>query len=256
MKIAAQLYTLRELLNGKNKAEIFNILKQVKKIGYDVVEIAGFGDITNELALIILEVCTELAIEICASHLGLEFLEENLDWVIEYHKMWGCKHVGIGSMPKEMRSKKGTVEFVKRCNVVCKQLHKNGLTLMYHNHKFEFEKFDEKIMMEILLDTLDPTSIQLELDTYWVQAGGSDPVDWIYKAKGRMHIVHFKDFRIVNDEQQFAEIGQGNLDWDKIIKACEETGILYAVVEQDSFTDDPINSLKISYNYLQNKGLH
>ena len=59
-----------------------------------------------------------------------------------------------------------------------------------------------------------------------------------------------KYFRIVEDEQQFAEVGYGNLNWDKIIEACRKTGIEIAAVEQDGFTDNPIESLCMSFDYL------
>ncbi len=240
-KIAAQLYTLRNLLKDKSREKIFDVLKQIKKIGYDAVQISGVGDVDSKIAQNFKEACEELELEICATHLSLGFLKNNLDWVIEYHKMWQCKYVGIGSMPNSMRNLSGALEFADKCNELGKKLKEHNLYLIYHNHKFEFERFNDKILMEHLYESFNQNYIEFEIDTYWVQAGGANPVEWIYKVDGRMSVIHFKDFRITNDEQQFAEIGQGNLDWQGIIKACEDTGVLYAAIEQDSFMDDPIN---------------
>ena len=254
-RITAQLYTVRELLQGKSPEEIYSVLKQIKEIGYDSVQISAVGNIDRKLAETYRDICEQLELEICVTHTNLDKLENDLDWVIEYHKMWGCTRIGIGSIPEDMRYEQGMRDFIPRLNAVAAKVAPHGQKIVYHNHKFEFEKFDGKTMMETLFQEFDPENIEFEIDTYWVQAGGENPVNWIYKTDGRMSIIHFKDFRIKNDEQQFAEIGQGNLNWDMIIDACTETGVKYAAIEQDSFTDDPMASLKMSYDYLKAKGL-
>lgn len=254
-RITAQLYTVRELLQGKSKQEIYGVLKQIKEIGYDSVQISAVGDIDMCLAETYRDICAELDLEICVTHTSFDKLESDLDWIIEYHKMWNCTRIGVGSMPESFLSKKGVADFIKRCNAIGEKMAQNGQKLVYHNHKFEFEKYDGTTIMEMLFDGFDTNNIEFEIDTYWVQAGGENPVTWIFKTDGRMSVIHYKDFRIKNNEQQFAEIGQGNLNWDLIIEACHETKVEYAAIEQDSFTDDPMNSLKISYDFLKEKGL-
>ena len=254
-KIAAQLYTVRELLAGKNKSEIFKVLEQIKEIGYNAVQISGVGSVDMKLAEIYSKACKDLELEVCATHTSLENLESDLPWIVDYHKMWDSKFVGIGAMPEKYRNKKGLKEFIDKCNEIGEKLDEYDLRLIYHNHKFEFEKIGSKTMMQKLVKGFDSDFVEFEIDTYWIQAGGENPVNWIYKTDGRMSVVHFKDFRIKDDEQQFAEIGKGNLNWNRIIEACRETEIQYAAVEQDSFTDNPIESLRISYNYLKKKGL-
>ncbi len=254
--ITAQLYTVRELLQGKSREEIYSVLKTIKDTGYDSVQISAVGEVDMKLAEIYRDVCSELGLEICVTHTSLDKLENDLDWTIEYHKMWNCTRIGIGSMPPEYRNPEGVKVFIEKCNEIGKKMAPHGQKIVYHNHKFEFEKYDGKTIMEHLFDGFDPKYVEFEIDTYWVQAGGENPIKWIYKTDGRMSIIHYKDFKIKDDEQQFTEIGQGNLNWDLIIEACRETGVSYAAIEQDSFTDDPLNSLKISYDFLKNKGLN
>ncbi|MDR0497480.1 MAG: hypothetical protein LBH42_07695, partial [Treponema sp.] len=92
------------------------------------------------------------------------------------------------------------------------------------------------------------------LDTFWVQAGGANPLKYIKKLEGRVKVAHFKDFRIVNRTRQFAEIGAGNLDWDEIIALCKSTGIPCAAIEQDAdFLVDPFESLAMSRKFLLGK---
>ncbi|MDA3846352.1 MAG: sugar phosphate isomerase/epimerase [Vallitaleaceae bacterium] len=250
--VAAQLYTVKDLLKDKSEGEVRNVLKQIKDIGYDAVQISGIGPVTKELALRYQTICEALELEICATHVGLSDLQEDLDWIIEYHNMWKCHYVGIGSMPNGYKTKTGVIEFAKICNELGAKLNKEGIHLVYHNHRFEFEKFGSKTMMDMLFDNFD-NHVEFEIDTYWVQAGGMNPVEWIEKVDGRMGVVHFKDMRIKDDQQEFAEVGSGNLDWHQILEACRKTAVIYAAVEQDAFYEDAIESLKMSRDYIQNE---
>lgn len=251
LKIGAQLYTLRDLLKGQNKEVTRDVLKKVKAIGYDHIQVSGIGEITPEVAEMYRDITKELDLNICATHFSLPYMEAHLDWVIELHKMWQCNYVGIGSMPQEMREAKHLEAFIDRCNALGQKLKAEGIQLIYHNHHFEFEHVDGKPWLERMLEGFNAEDVQLEIDTYWVQSGGGDPVAWVEKVCGNMGVMHLKDMRIVKNEQQFAEIGQGNMNWRKILDAAQRSGVTYAVVEQDGFTEDPIGSLRESMVYLQ-----
>ena len=110
--------------------------------------------------------------------------------------------------------------------------------------------------MDILFEETDPDTFGFEIDTYWVQCGGADPIQWINKVEGRMQVVHFKDM-VVNSEAKsiMAEVGEGNLNWKGIIEACEKTGVEWCPVEQDFCQRDPFESLAISFNNLKKMGL-
>lgn len=251
LQLIAQLYTVRELIYQHSYDEIFAVLKTIKDQGYEGVQISGIGNIDQEKAELFKEICETLNLSILATHLSLEYLEEHFDWVVEYHRLWNCKLIGIGSMPTNMRNFEGVCVFAEKLNQLGNRLKNYGMTLIYHNHKFEFEKYNNKTWMEHLLERFDKDVVEFELDTYWVQAGGCDPVDWIYRVDKQMSLIHFKDFRIQNDEQRFAEIGKGNLNWEHIIDACRKTDVKIIAVEQDGYTDDPLKSLEISANYLK-----
>ena len=102
-----------------------------------------------------------------------------------------------------------------------------GLTFIYHNHNFEFARFDGKTGLQILMESTDPAWMQFEIDTYWVQMGGGDPIDWIRRMAGRMDVVHFKDMTTDPAERKpiMAEVGEGNLNWQGIIAACAQIGV-------------------------------
>jgi sugar phosphate isomerase/epimerase len=139
------------------------------------------------------------------------------------------------------------------------------LTFSYHNHSFEFIRFPHgegsRTALDIIYDESDPRYLQAEIDTYWVQHGGGDPVAWIQKVKQRMPVVHLKDMVIAEPphprmgSQWMAEVGEGNLNWPAILSACAESGIEWYAVEQDICQRDPFESLAISYRNLVRMGL-
>ena len=102
-----------------------------------------------------------------------------------------------------------------------------------------------------------PENLYAEIDVHWVTRGGGSPVRWIYKVAGRMPVVHFKDLVIVDDKPVFCEIGEGNLDWPGIIKACEDINVRWYSIEQDTpFGDrDIFDSIAISFNNLKAMGI-
>ena len=108
-----------------------------------------------------------------------------------------------GSMPGEYQSgKEGYQAFAKEASEIGRRLADNGLQFIYHNHHFEFMKFDGILGMDILLNESDPETFGFEIDTYWVQAGGANPVDWINKVGDRMQVIHYKDMAISKDVNQ------------------------------------------------------
>lgn len=199
------------------------------------------------------EYADESGLAICATHVSWDRLTNDLDALAAEHKLWNCKNIGLGSLPEIFRTgQEGYREFAKLMSDIAVTLKdQHDLQFVYHNHDFEFERFDGMTGMEILLTESDP-AVGFELDLYWVQAGGGSPAEWIRKVAGRMQVVHLKDMAIVNRKQIFAEIGEGNMNYKEIINVCRETGVEWFVVEQDVCRRDPFESLEISLRYLLN----
>ncbi len=255
MKLALQMYTLREYM--KSSEQITETFNKIKEIGYDAVQVSGIGQFTREKAEQIKNECERLDINICATHTGLTNLLTEFAWIVEYHKLWNCQYVGVGMMPHEYAANKDRlIEFAGIMNTLGERLAKEGLKLVYHNHAFEFRKYDGKLGMEILKDYFNEY-VQFEIDTYWVQKGGCNPVEWINNVAGKMDVVHFKDMGLINwDEQIMEVVGKGNLNWKEIINACKNNKVLWACVEQDDCQGrDPFMCAKESLFYLKGFGL-
>lgn len=252
MQIAAQLYTLREYL--KTPEDVAATLKKVKQIGYNAVQVSGIGPIDSR---VVKDLCDQEQLTICATHIPFADLTDKLDEVIEKHLLWNCKYVGLGGLPQEYRtSSEGYASFAKIATDIGRRLKEAGLTFIYHNHDFEFAKFDGKTGIEILLEETDPSAVDFELDVYWVQAGGGDPAEWIKKVEGRMKVVHLKDMTVIAQrEPRFAEVGEGNMNFTRILQACQDIGVEWGAVEQDQcYGRDPFDCLATSLRNLQSRG--
>ncbi len=249
--LAAQLYTVRDFL--KTPQEIQSSLEKVRSIGYEAVQLSALGPIEPRA---LRKIADDLGLRIVATHVDYERIRSDVRSVIEEHEIWSCKNVAIGSMPESYRDKDGFARFAREASAAVVPLIEAGLTFSYHNHSFEFERIDHRTGMEILFEESDPGSIFAELDTYWVQHGGANPVTWIRKLADRICIVHLKDMSMQGFEQKFAEVGEGNLEWEPILAACRDAGVEWYIVEQDICPGDPFQSLEQSLHNLRNMGLN
>lgn len=249
--IAAQLYTLREFT--KTLEDIRKTFKKVSELGYEAVQVSGMGPIEpDELK----KIAEGEGLRIIATHIAYDSIVDEPQAVIDNHKLWNCKHVAIGGMPAEFRNPEGFAKFGRQASEAVRPLIEAGLTFSYHNHSFELEKFGELTGLDILVVESDPATFSFEIDTYWIQHGGANPLSWLRKLKDRMCIVHLKDMAMRGSEQLYAEVGEGNLEWEDILEACRQADIEWYIVEQDTCQRDPFESLGISLQNLRQMGVH
>jgi sugar phosphate isomerase/epimerase len=179
----------------------------------------------------------------------------------------GVHLIGCPSIPGDMMcSVDGFKAYAERINTWAKGLKSGGYKLNYHNHAQEFRNFPEldgKNGLSILIEETDPEVVCFEIDTHWTASGGGDPAYWIRKVKGRIPIVHYKDYAfdwkaedvgLGQVYKRFAEVGQGNLNWPEITAAAREAGVQWYGVEQDRTQQvDEFTSLKMSIDFMRNK---
>jgi len=253
-RIGAQYYTVRDYI--KTIEDFDTTCKKISNIGYKIIQISGTSLDATEMR----EVLDKYGMSVVTTHRNFEDFVENLDKIIEYNKTLGVDLCGIGAMPRDTwKSSADVSDFIKKANKICEELRKENLYFGYHNHAFEFLKYDGKTIFERLVEETDPENFNFIVDTYWLQFGGKNPVEEIKKLGIRAMAVHFKDYTISYDDwltPQMCEIGRGNLEWNEIIDACETAGVRWALVEQDSnhIDGDPFKALETSYNYLKMKG--
>lgn len=248
-QIAVTLFTLREYT--QTPAHIAETLHKVKAIGYGTVQLSALGPVDP------LELKSMLdgeGLGVCATHVSLERLQQELDAVINEHKLWGCQNVAIGALSNDWRTAEGYARFAREGSRIARELAAADLTFSYHNHWWEFDQLDGRTGFDILFEE-SKASLLAEVDVCWAQRGGADPAATIRKLAGRQHIIHFKDMVIKEGQPVTVEVGEGILSWPPIVQACREVGIQWHIVEQDYCQRDPFESIAISLRNLRAMGL-
>lgn len=247
MKLGAQLFTLRKQMTTPEEIEAG--LERVAKIGYKCVQVSGIGEIDPQK---LRDICDRLGLEIAVTHIPPKEYENGVDKVIEKHDIYGCKYIGLGALPRPSGQNAYDYfdEFVKTFSEYVGAFTKAGKVFTYHNHQFEFEKRDGITLLDRIMDSIP--DMMLTLDCYWVNYGGADVCDVIDKYAGRIDCVHLKDYGIIGKEIKMMPVGEGNMNYPKILEHLEKAGVKYALVEQDDCNgEDPFECLERSYNYLK-----
>ena len=254
-QIAVTMYTLRDFCNLPE--DIVRTFARVRKIGYRDIQISGAGLMAvhpPDLARMV----ADAGLRIIGSHIGLQLMRDDLKNVIWRLHQWNCAYTAVPYMPPEERAtledwKARAKEFVALGRIFAKE----GITLQYHNHHFEFQKFGGKAALEILFASTSPKFLQAEIDVAWVARGGGDPAAWCRRVKGRMDQVHLKDWMMIGEEPSWTEVGEGNLNMAAVLAACKAAGVKTYIVEQDAcpVTNDPFKSIEISFKNLRKLGL-
>lgn len=257
----------------------FETLRKVSAIGYNAVEISQIP-MTAENVAELDRSRSELGMDIAALSVMLEkpqgrpgdSLREDFDKVVDDAKTLDSSLLRIGMLPfPAMKSIDAVVDFAREANEYAGRLQEHGISLYYHNHHIEFSKFDGKYMLDIIAE--NSPAMGMEIDVHWVQRGGLDPVRTLEKYAGRTAMVHLKDYRIgqlpesafgllesgdvagfmteFKDVVQFAEVGEGNLDFPSIVPAAKAAGAQYLLVEQDQLYGRTVwDALQTSYDNL------
>lgn len=247
MIIGAQGFTIRNF--AQNEADLRVTAEKLHDIGFTTLQVSAFGEIDPK---IIRAICDENGLRIVVTHTNPQQILEDTDAVIEKHRIFGTNHVGIGMMPqKYIGSLEGMRQFLRDFAPAADKLHAAGMKLHYHNHGFEYEKFDGECLIDRMQAETDPEKWGFILDVYWTQFGGRSPRQQIERMQGRIDVIHFKDMKMRGHEQRFAAVMDGNMDFAAILEACEKTGVTLAMIEQDEcYGRDPFDELALSAKNL------
>ncbi len=263
--IALQLYTVRDSMAN----DFEGTLKKVKAMGYDGVEFAGlYGKTAAEVKAL----CKEIGLTPISAHVPFIDMMSNPDILKDYAEI-GCEFVVIPYLTEEYRpSGEKFAEVIEGAKMLGTKANELGMKLAYHNHDFEFLKIDGEYALDILYKEVPADKLQTELDTCWVNIGGENPANYIRKYAGRCEIVHLKDFVGQKSENMYAligikddgkkadrksfafrHVGAGVQNFPEILKACEESGARWVVVEQDEPTEglSRLECAEKSINYLK-----
>jgi sugar phosphate isomerase/epimerase len=257
----------------------FATLKRLSDLGFNAVEISQIPMADSNVSEID-RARVELGMEIAALSANLEVtggprgdsLIENFDKIVADCGQLACERVRIGMMPfSAMASPRALDDFCRTCDEIAARLAEVGISLYYHNHHIEFARYDGKHILDIIREKAP--LMRFELDVHWIHRGGKDPVSILKDYAGLVDLVHLKDYRIgqmpedafqsllEGDHEaftrafqgvvEFAEVGEGNLDFPAIIEQSLESGAKYLLIEQDQqYGRTPFDCLATSRDNL------
>lgn len=247
------LYTLRDFV--KTREDALATFDKVSEIGYRSVQVSGLSaDLFTEEELV--QVLAERGLSICATHESGDEILNQTDKVIARLKKLGVRYTAYPYPAGVDFSNDEEVDgLIEGLNQAGQKMADAGLVLCYHNHHHEFQCSRGKAILERIFEETDPRFLQAEIDTFWVQRGGGSPAGWLSRLKGRSPLLHLKDYRLKPDslEADYAEIGNGNMDFVEIVKVAEAAGCEHYIVEQDTCPGDPFDSLSQSFEYIRKK---
>lgn len=257
MKIGLQLYSVRDEM----EKDMDKTLKAVSDMGYDCVEFAGFfGRSAGEVAGML----KKYGLEAASAHIGLEELAENRDGILDFCRVLGMRYAAVPYMAPELhKGSEGYDERVEQYKKAAENAEKYGIRLLYHNHDFEFRKYEGKYLNDWLIESVGADRIFPEPDVCWIKYGGASPAEYILKYSGRVPVVHLKDFEGNVDPGKTKEengfkmrpVGGGIQDWDVIFDAAKRAGTEYFIVEQDDhYGADALEDAALSRKFLSSKG--
>ncbi len=272
------LIGIQMMMLGDKVKEIgaYETLKKCAELGFHCVEISQIEMSTENVAQM-KRACDEFDIKVAAMSAGLEpmvpgrpgeYLTTDFDKIVADCKTLNCNFLRIGMLPMTcMGSRAKALDFVKRADEMAEKLSREGIALYYHNHHIEFVKYDGEYLLDIIKN--NTKHMGFEIDVHWCQRGGVNPIEVIKNFKGRIRLLHLKDYRVGEvklpegefDQTafrtafanviEFAEVGEGNLPMKEIIETGLACGSEYFLIEQDAqYGRDPFDCLSTSRDNL------
>jgi len=243
-----QLYTLRDDMPKDPKA----VLKQVASFGYKQVEgyEGGQGLFWGMSNTDFKKYMDDLGMVFISSHCNInkDFDKKAADAAAIGMKYLICPYLGP---QKTMDDFKKKADDFNQKGEICK---KNGIRFAYHNHDYSFKELEGQFPQDVMMGITDPSTVDYEMDIYWVVAAGQDPETWLKKYSNRFKLCHVKDrTKGATVAADTCTLGEGSIDFPKILKTARENGMGYYIVEQEKYAGTtPLKAVEVDAAYMKN----
>jgi sugar phosphate isomerase/epimerase len=257
--IGLQLYSV----GAELQRDVPGVLKQLKAIGYERVETAGYAGLTAKAFRAQLDtaglICHSVHVPLGDKPSGPIFDEAGVI---------GAAYAVSSSLHAIKKSNGDYTAddyraMAEYADGLGRDAQKAGLRYAYHNHNFEFRKLaDGRMGYEVLLEHTDPALVSFELDCGWAVVAGADPVALFAKYPKRFRMLHIKDFLVQKTpitslakdvRPDGKELGAGNIGYGPILTAAARAGIFEYYIEQEPpFNHLPaMEAVKVDFDYLR-----
>ena len=270
LPVALQLYSVRD----EFAADLHGTLQQVKAMGYNGVELAGFG---SHGAVAVKEALDKVGLRCISAHVPFDAIAASPNEVFAEYKSVGCEYIAIPWLSMEAAPGGETfAQTIPKIEEFGRIAKKHGLTLLYHNHEFEFRKVGDQYGLDALYEAVPAEYLQTQIDTCWVKLVNIDPAQYLRKYTNRAPLVHLKDFTLMGEVDgvpydligavnngnradkgtfTFKPVGSGAQDIPSILTAALDVGAQWVIVEYDQSPEfPPLETAKHSRDYLKSLG--
>jgi sugar phosphate isomerase/epimerase len=245
--ISIQLYTLRSL------GDVDRVLDTAAEAGYRWVETVG-SHLDDATAL--RPKLDARGLKVSSSHVSLAALRERPDAVAAACQTLGFTDLFLPAVPPEQRQMEagGWRALGRELAEMTQHFQKSGIRLGYHNHDWELKpKEGAKTALELIFEEAGQSPLTWEVDVAWLARGGADPKAWIARYAERVVAAHVKDLAAAGqnaEEDGWADVGAGVLDWRDLWQSCRSAGAHWMVVEHDK-PADPARTAAASLRFLR-----
>ncbi len=244
--LSIQLYTLRSL------NDLDTILDSVAGAGFRKVE--GIGSHLDD-AMNVKAKLDARGLKFSSSHVSLAALRERPDQVFAACRLLGFDQLFMPAVPQEQRDMdaSGWRALGRELGTLATRFADGGIRLGYHNHNWELKPKDgANTALELLFAEAEGTPLTWQADVAWLVRGGAAPEEWLQRYRDRLVSAHVKDIAPEGtklDEDGWADVGAGVLDWHTLWQACRDCGAHWMVVEHDK-PSDPARCARASFAWL------
>ena len=245
--VSVQIYSLRKL--GSLERE----LAFVAEAGYRHVELISAH---IEDAAPTRKALANAGLTASSAHVSLATLRERFDAIVDACQMLGFTELYMPAVPRDQRGSPAPYwsALGHELGTMAELGARKGINLGYHNHDWELKiSADGKDALSLLFDAAGSAPLFWEVDLAWLARGGADPLALMRRHAGRVNAVHVKDLAPAGtrlDEDGWADVGSGTLDWPALWPECRRLGARWMVVEHDN-PADPARSVRISLDFIR-----
>lgn len=232
-----------QLYSARNFPPLSDVLKTVAAAGYKQVE--GYGALyasLDDAALKSLRHDLDTnGLTMPSAHFGLDMLENDPKRALDIASVLGIRSIYCPYIQAEDRpaDASGWKAFGERLEKGGEPIRAAGHDFGWHNHDFEFFKLPDGSVPQDHIFAGGP-GLSWEADIAWIIRGGADPFAWIEKYGNRITSVHVKDIARAGentDQDGWADVGHGTVEWARLFKALAPTTARYYIVEHDNPKD-------------------
>ena len=237
MILGVETYTVKKLLN----VHFAQTLEELKAMGIQTVELCKIKMNQEHLSII-----KKSGMQVISMLMKMNTLDKQFDKVVNFTQKIGCKIVVVSilSFKGILFGEKALLQFSKQLNQLSNRYEKEGITLAYHHHDYEFKRVNQETKLSFILKNTNP-KVKIVCDTYWAKRSNKEPDELIQSLGSRLIGLHLRDCS--QDRKSDCDLGTGIINFKKVLSEASKHA-LFGVLEQNTKT--PIISLKNSIYHI------